>query len=131
MIPAISLLDDCEMLRDGGSLCFSFQDPSGTQWWLLTRRSESGDGYSSPFLQRYDLNVKVEIEWSDLVSYCQSGRDSINRDWKGGTKYLDHNIVSANSWLDAMELVGKHRGKMQYEDVHGIGFAYLHKSSDA
>ena len=58
MLPAIAHALSIEMLRDGGSLCASFQGTDGSQYWLLLPVVIAGPGTSAA--AHYGLPVIVE-----------------------------------------------------------------------
>ena len=68
MLPSVALALAVEKLRDGGSLCASFQGSNGAQYWLvLPILLESGamNGYSKPVVveQPY-APEKLQLSWS-------------------------------------------------------------------
>jgi hypothetical protein len=67
MLPSISLAFAVEKLRDGGSLCASFQGTNGSQYWLVFPvRRENGllEGYSTPVVIERPLAAEeMHISW--------------------------------------------------------------------
>lgn len=68
MLPSVVLALAVEQLRDGGSLCASFQAQNGSQYWLvLPVKLEGGDvkGYSQPVvIERPYAAEELQLSWS-------------------------------------------------------------------
>lgn len=68
MLPAIALAHGIEMLRDGGSLCASFQGANGSYYWLLLPLVLEGNNaiaYEQPVIVERPYAVKpIQISWA-------------------------------------------------------------------
>jgi len=73
MLPSIALAHGIEMLRDGGSLCASFQGANGSYYWLLlpvTVLEESNAvAYEQPVIVERPHAVKpMQISWAHATT---------------------------------------------------------------
>jgi hypothetical protein len=68
MLPSITLAHSIEMLRDGGSLCASFQGANGSYYWLLLPVVLEGNNaiaYEQPVIVERPYAVKpIQISWA-------------------------------------------------------------------
>lgn len=67
MLPSVALALSVEKLRDGGSLCASFQGSNGSEYWLvLPVQREDGKvvGYSQPVVvERPYAPEELALSW--------------------------------------------------------------------
>ena len=68
MLPSIALANSVEMLRDGGSLCASFQGANGSRYWLVLPVRMSDDhsrlGYADPVIvERPFAPEELTVSW--------------------------------------------------------------------
>ena len=69
MLPSVALAIAVEMLRDGGSLCASFQGANGSTYWLVVPVRMSADfqtqlGYGHPVVvERPFAPAEVSVLW--------------------------------------------------------------------
>jgi hypothetical protein len=68
MLPSIALAHGIEMLRDGGSLCASFQGANGSYYWLLLPVVLEGNkviAYEQPVIVERPFAAKpIQISWA-------------------------------------------------------------------
>jgi hypothetical protein len=68
MLPSIALALNVEMLRDGGSLCASFQGANGSEYWLvlpIVFESDNSRCYAQPVIvERRHTLWSVQLSWA-------------------------------------------------------------------
>lgn len=68
MLPSITLAHEVELLRDGGSLCASFQGANGSQYWLVlpvVLQGSKATGYEQPVIVERPYAVgSIQISWA-------------------------------------------------------------------
>lgn len=75
MLPAISVVNSVELIRDGGSLAASFLGENGSEYWLfyrlLRRTLASGMverlGYAKPVVVERQSGIEIEISWEHAL----------------------------------------------------------------
>lgn len=81
MIPAVSLALSVEMLRDGGSLCASFQGANGSVYWLVLPIRLYGDDvgtYDPPVVvERPFAPVEMQVSWSHAKTILRQVEQSL------------------------------------------------------
>jgi len=70
MLPSVAVAESVEMLRDGGSLCASFQGSNGSHYWLVLpiRLDVQGTGeplgYGAPIVvERPFAPEELQVSW--------------------------------------------------------------------
>lgn len=71
MLPSVGLAESTEVLRDGGSLCASFQGINGSRYWLVlpirhgAHKSGQSLGYENPIaVERPFAPEEMQVSWT-------------------------------------------------------------------
>jgi len=107
MLPAISIVDSVEMIRDGGSLAAAFRSPDGSEYWLFykvrLKELPTGEterlGYASPVIVDRMTGSEIELSWQHAKIFLHQMRPLLR----------GH---SGQEWFDLMEATADASGQL-------------------
>ena len=103
MLPSFVALNSVEVLRDGGSLCASFQGSDSCEYWLLLRiRLAEVEldmterlGYEAPVLVDRTTQLETQLTWEHAKGLLgQAQRMQPAKNYEPASEYIDQAISS-------------------------------------
>jgi hypothetical protein len=112
MLPSFVALNSVEMLRDGGSLCASFQGQDSCEYWLLLRiklaevdlNMTERLGYDTPVLLDRVTQLETQLTWEHAEAILgQAQRLQQRRNYEQAYEYMAQAISSHGELPDGVE----------------------------
>ena len=103
MLPSFAALNSVEMLRDGGSLCASFQGSDSCEYWLLLRirlatvglDMTERLGYEAPVLVDRTTQLETQLTWEHANALLgQALRIQLGKNYEPAFEYISRAIAS-------------------------------------